>query len=173
VTRNPKQISGPVPDIGHYDFVCLPLDTPHCVCGVTGPNCEVVSGVETPRNLYDFKGYGGASIRLYTSGTLCPCESRTSASRKQLIICSGIFHFPWLKNSPKSEVHSKLKSLTLIGPLFSGQAKRWPPSGSNLSTTMIPSPSRRLLSSSYSSASRSSSEINIRVRKQIARSNGL
>ena len=56
MTGSTNRPSGPVPDIGHYDFEYLPLDTPHCDCGVTGPKFWDVPGEETPRNLYDFKG---------------------------------------------------------------------------------------------------------------------
>ena len=41
VTGSLNRPFGLVPDIGHYDFVCLPLDTHHCDCGVTGPNLRM------------------------------------------------------------------------------------------------------------------------------------
>ena len=56
VTGTLNQLSGLVPDIDHYDFECLPLDTPHCDCGVTGQDFWDMSGVSYWENLHDFKG---------------------------------------------------------------------------------------------------------------------
>ena len=58
--------------------------------------------------------------RRHTSPVLCPCESRTSASRSFPIICSGVYLFRLILSS-SFKVQNKPDSLNQPGPLFPWQ----------------------------------------------------